>query len=95
MASVPFDAEGWEYLTPRERAILARIESEFSHSDPRLVDALRGGVLPVPGWLVGIARAALLLSALVLLLPFAVWSSIVVLVALILVVRLRRHALRG
>ena len=94
MAGVPFGADGGEYLTPGELRILARIERDLSSSDPRLVAALSTGVRPVPGWLIGVARAALLMIVLVLLLPFAVWSSIVVLAALILVLRLLRHALR-
>ena len=95
MASVPFGADGWEYLTPAEQEVLARIERDVSSSDPRLADALSAVVRPVPAWLVGVARAALLLMVPVLLLPFPVWSSIVLLTSVILVCRLLRHPLRG
>ena len=91
-----FGADGSEYLTPGELEILARIECELSRSDPRLVDALQAGVVPVPGWLIDVDRAALLMVVLVLFLPFPVWSSIVVLSALILGGRLlRRQALHS
>jgi hypothetical protein len=43
MASVPFGADGNEYLTPGELKILARIERDLSCSDPRLVEALSVG----------------------------------------------------
>jgi Protein of unknown function (DUF3040) len=95
MASVPFGADGNDYLTPGELKILARIERDLSCSDPRLVEALSVGVRPVPAWLIAVARAALLLIVLVLLLPFVVWSSIVVLAALILGIRVLQHALHG
>jgi hypothetical protein len=90
-----FGADGGEYLTAGELKILARMEREFSSSDPRLVDALSVGVRPVPGWLVGIARFALLMMVLVPLFPFMVWSTVVVLSALILVFRLLPRDFRG
>jgi hypothetical protein len=91
----PFGADGPEYLTPGELEILSRTERNLSRSDPRLADALEAGVVPVPAWLIGVGRAALLMIVLILLLPFAVWSSIVVLAALILGIRTLRRASAG
>jgi hypothetical protein len=95
MAGVPSGADGEVYLTPGELEILADVERGLSWSDPRLADALSTCVRPVPGWLIGIARFALLMIAPILLLPFAAWSSIVGITTLILVTRLLRRAVRS
>ena len=95
MADIPLGADGPEYLTPGEREVLTRIERNLSRSDSRLADALEAGVVPVPNWAIGVARGALPMIALILLLPFAVWSSIVVLAAVILGIRMVRRASAG
>lgn len=95
MASVPSGADGHEYLTPGEVEILADLERGLAWSHPRLADALSTGERPVPDWLIGVARFALLMIAPILLLPFAVWSSIVGITALILVIRLICQAARS
>jgi hypothetical protein len=88
MDAFPSDHDGSGILTRRERRTLAEIEHELRVSDALLDVAVTDGVLPLSPWLIWMARAALILIPLVLLLPFIWWSGIAALAATAVVFRL-------
>ena len=70
MGASPSDPDGSGFLDAAGAQILADIEHELAASDALLDVALTDGVLPLPRGLIWMARAALILIPLVLLLPF-------------------------
>jgi hypothetical protein len=76
MGASPSDPDESGPLTPWKRPIPADIDHEFRASDAQLDTPLNDCALRLPPWLMWMGRAALTFIPLVLLLPFAWWSSI-------------------
>ena len=95
MRAFPSDPDGSAALTPREQRVLAHIEQELRVSDALLDVAVTDGVLPLPRWMIGMGRAALILIPLVLLVPSAGWSGIAAVAAATAVFSFLRRVAEG
>jgi hypothetical protein len=84
MAGSASTPDGSCFLTWRERKILAGIAEGLSTSDPSLAEQLTDDdpaelVYTPPAWTVHVSRVGILMIPVVMVIPFELWSGLVIL----------------